>query len=242
MRLIKLFRVFYTLCSYFFLVAFSNNKRKVSKLTSKYSKKILQILDIEINIDSPAFFDKNNCLIVSNHISYVDILVISSIINCAFVTSTDVEKQFFLGFVSKLANSIFVSRKVFKISRKDVINIARTIAHNCPVCIFPEATSTDGEKILKFRSSLFESIVILNVVVLPVYIKYSNNKVAYFGKMKFFSHLWNLLKEKDIIVSVSFCEPIFTKKIINEITEISTRQEVCKKAYNSIVLKSGGSV
>jgi 1-acyl-sn-glycerol-3-phosphate acyltransferase len=211
-------------------------KLYVARCVSKYSKLFLKLLGIEVKLKHAIIVPRKKCLLVSNHVSYIDILAISSVVPAIFVTSNDVKNEFFTGFLSNLGGSIFVSRKPTKIRRKDVINIAKVLAHDCSVCLFPEATSSNGKTVLKFRSSLYESITILNGVVQPVYLKYDNDSIAYYGDMKFFEHLWNLFKTKKTKVFLDFCDPIFVNKLVS--VDKNVRRTVCSMSYESILSKA----
>jgi 1-acyl-sn-glycerol-3-phosphate acyltransferase len=240
-RVCKLLGFCFLVVFYFILCVLTNlifNKHKkleaIANVTSISSGLMLKLLDISIIIPKSTYIAYRKCLIVSNHVSYLDIIVISSIIPSIFVTSLEVKNQFFTGFLSKLGGSFFVSRKRMQIDRNKNIEIAKVMAHSSPVVLFPEATSSNGEKVLPFKSSLFESIVMLKGFVLPIFLKYSTSSVAYYGDMKFFHHLWNLFKMNNIKVEVNFCEPV----IYNQ---NSTRKIVCQEAYQNILKKMEGN-
>jgi 1-acyl-sn-glycerol-3-phosphate acyltransferase len=179
-------------------------------------------------IDGDVF--KPKAMIVSNHISYIDILVISSLIPTVFVTSFDVKQQFFLGFLSRLGSSIFVDRRPMRFNPHQIIEIAKVMVHSCSVSIFPEATSSDGTKLLPFKSSLFEAALKISGIIQPAVIRYSDKSVAYYGNHNFFSHFWNLLGIRNTDIVIEFL-PVL------KATEDMKRHELCKSTYKLILSK-----
>jgi len=102
----------------------------------------------EISKESPTLF-------VSNHMSYLDIPVLGSIIKGSFVAKSEVLKWPLIGLLATLQNTIFIQRE----KRRDAGNqsnaISDRIASGDSIMVFPEGTTGFGTKILKFKSSLF---------------------------------------------------------------------------------------
>ena len=97
-------------------------------------------------------------LLVSNHLSYLDIVVLSSIRPCVFVAKRDVARWPLFGWLAHAAGTIFVDRER-RFSTEFVNGIHEAIAAGLPVVLFPEGTSSDGSTVLPFKSALLESAV-----------------------------------------------------------------------------------
>ncbi|MCB1652204.1 MAG: 1-acyl-sn-glycerol-3-phosphate acyltransferase [Alphaproteobacteria bacterium] len=94
-------------------------------------------------------------LFISNHISYLDIPALGSLIpGTSFVAKRDVEKWPVFGFLSKLQQTAFISRSRSD-AAKETRNIAAALKNNKNLILFPEGTSTDGQEVRPFKSSLF---------------------------------------------------------------------------------------
>jgi len=95
---------------------------------------------------------------VSNHLSYLDIPVIGSLLKASFVAKKDVSSWPVFGFLSKLQNTAFISR-----SRKDAKTennaLSKMVEEGKSLILFPEGTSTDGQSVRPFKSSLFSVIL-----------------------------------------------------------------------------------
>lgn len=208
-----------TLPIYFFLFVSPHRARKTLILeVSFYSKIMLRILGINVSFKGGEF-PEENCLIVSNHLSYLDVIVLASKIPTAFVTSKEIKKTPFLGEIVKLAGCLFVDRKNRSNLKEEISELKEGLLNGLNVTVFPEATSTNGDEVLRFRRPLFEAAKESNKNILPLTINYktishkevsSENRdiVCWYGLMDFLPHFLKLLEEKEVSVEVSVGELI----------------------------------
>ena len=214
-------------------------RRMHAKFTSIASRVCLDIFNIQIMLSDPDYLNriKANNLIVSNHVSYLDIIVLSALFPTLFITSVEVKKTFLLGTLCKFAGCLFVERRSPSKLKKEIDSIAETLWQGHTVTLFPEGTTSNGESILPFKTALFTSAILSEVDVRPVCCKYltingdlitkdNRDLICYYGKAKFFSHLMKLFSIQSIYVSVDFLEPISTVG--------KTREEVSKLSYDKI--------
>lgn len=148
-------------------------------------------------------------LIVANHVGYLDVLALASILPCAFICKADVREWPIFGDLVASCGTIFVNRS----SKRDTIRanqlVAERLRMGIPVVLFPEGTSTDGSKVLPFHASLVQPAVDENVFVVPVAIRYlvngiASTDVAFTGEAKFLTHLWTMLAVGTIDAYVTF--------------------------------------
>jgi 1-acyl-sn-glycerol-3-phosphate acyltransferase len=112
-------------------------------------------------------------LLVSNHLSYLDVVVLSSIRPCFFVAKRDVATWPLFGWLAHAAGTIFVDRE-HRLSSMAVVSLIRkAIACGSVVVLFPEGTSTDGSAVLPFKSALLESAVQIRCPVAAGSIEYA---------------------------------------------------------------------
>ncbi len=140
-------------------------------------------------------------LVVANHVSYLDILVLASLFPGRFVAKSEITGWPVLGELARLAGTIFVVQR----RRKDVVRvereIARTLAAGVPVLLFPEGWASRGVTVERLHSSLLETAVRARVPCLAVTLHYDTPgdpwapaaTVCWWGGMTFWPHLWNLL-------------------------------------------------
>ena len=149
-------------------------------------------------------------LLVSNHLSYLDIIVLSSIQSCVFVAKHDVVKWPLFGWLAHAAGTIFVDRERRFSSPKVVDGIRHAIAGGSVVVLFPEGTSSDGSTVLPFKSTLLESAVQLRSPIAAASIEYALNdgsvadEICYWRDMTLVPHLLNLFFKREIRANCSF--------------------------------------
>ena len=151
-------------------------------------------------------------LVVSNHLSYLDILIYSSVMPCVFVSKAEVRSWPVFGMMASMAGTVYIDRK----RKSDTMNandgIRQALQQGLRVVVFPEGTSSDGSGVLPFYPSLFEPAVEGRAAVTAAYLKYEMEEgevgrdIAYWGEMTFFPHLLKLLGKKGIRAKVRFGE------------------------------------
>jgi 1-acyl-sn-glycerol-3-phosphate acyltransferase len=185
-----------------------------------------------------SIFHEKGSLFVSNHLSYLDILIFAAQGPTLFITSEEVRRTFFLGFMSALGGSLFVNRRSVSGVRRDINTIAGLLSDGYRVCFFPEATSTDGSKILPFKSSFFEAAKKAEAAITPLCIRYtsingqptdrkSRDYVCYYGDMFFFPHFIKLMSLRGIGAELTVLSSISTQRY--------SRKELAEVAYRRIV-------
>jgi 1-acyl-sn-glycerol-3-phosphate acyltransferase len=151
-------------------------------------------------------------LIVSNHLSYLDILVFSALAPCAFVSKREVRNWPLFGLFATIAGTIFVDRSRPQLAQKSVQEIQQTLVSGVSVVLFPEGTSTHGETVLPFKPALFESAVETKQFITAAYLSYSVDNgdpaqtVCYWGEMTFLPHLLRLMAQPRVAVEIRFAD------------------------------------
>lgn len=213
--------------------------RYCSRVTSFYCRIALKILGISVFIkEKNKLPEDRNSMYVSNHLSYIDILIIAAQKPTLFITSFEVKHTFFLGLMSALGGSLFVERRSVSGVRKDINKIAGLLADGFNICFFPEATSTNGSKILPFKSSFFEAAKKAGITIIPLCIRYPviDNKpadhegrdhVCFYGDMTFFPHFINLISLKRIEAELIVAEKIRPRQY--------SRKEMAEVSYNRVL-------
>ncbi|WEX09253.1 1-acyl-sn-glycerol-3-phosphate acyltransferase [Chelativorans sp. AA-79] len=185
----------------------------------------LKVLGISVRLTGlPA--TERPLLIVSNHVSWTDILVLGSITGVHFVAKSEMRGWPVLGTFARLQRSVFVERERKRATPEQARELAERLSSGDPMVLFAEGTTGDGNRVLPFKSTLFgaaklalESMQEGRVLVQPVAIAYlrrnglpldrrERGSLAWIGNMDFVPHLLALLGQKAIDVEVRFGEPI----------------------------------
>lgn len=191
-------------------------------------------LGIEVRVEGPL---PERGLIVSNHLSYVDILILSAAFPCIFVSKREVRSWPLFGWLARLGGTIFVDRRQRSQTVRVRQHIEEALGEGVPVVLFPEGTSTDGSRVLPFRSALFEPAVRLNQHVTPAHIHYevaegsAAHDVCYWGEMTLVPHLFRLLSKGKITGRIRLGGP----RIYRD------RKEAASRTYEEVVALSGAT-
>jgi 1-acyl-sn-glycerol-3-phosphate acyltransferase len=151
-------------------------------------------------------------LVVSNHLSYLDIMVFGAVMRCVFVSRVEVKSWPVFGWLTTMAGTVYVDRKRRSDTRNANEGISRALQQGLPVVVFPEGASSAGAEVLPFYPSLFEPAVESNSGVTAAYLSYEvedgnvAQDVAYWGTMTFFPHLLRLLSLREIRATIRFAD------------------------------------
>lgn len=168
-------------------------------------------------------------LLVSNHISYLDILILGQKTNARFTPKSEMASWPILSTICKLQDCIFIDRRSDKI-KENSDNIINSLAKNVIISIFPEGTTGNGKHLLPYKSSFFsiaetpiegEELWVQAAVInythigsLPI----DNSQwpsIAWYGDMVLLPHLWELLKLRKIDATLTFLPAVTSKHIGN---------------------------
>jgi 1-acyl-sn-glycerol-3-phosphate acyltransferase len=242
--LILLLFFFFTIPLYPCLFLFENKTRKILNFLVKWTSWAwLKVLDIKVKT-SKNFDESETFMIVSNHLSYLDALIISSVFPTSFVTSLEVKATSFLGHLTMLAGCLYVNRKDKSKIDMEIQGLRKALKENISVTFFPEATSTDGSHVIRFRKPLFEASISSGRRILPLTINYeevsyqkisthNRDSLFWYGEMTFFSHFMNLLDQSKIKVNLEVHEPF--RPEIFPLFELAERSHhIISNSYNPV--------
>jgi 1-acyl-sn-glycerol-3-phosphate acyltransferase len=153
-----------------------------------------------------------NGLIVSNHLSYLDILAFGSLVPCAFVSKQEVRAWPLIGFLAARAGTVFVDRGRKTGVAESLGSMRRVIGASVPLLLFPEGTSSGGDSVLPFRASLLQAAseaAAVTPAAIDYHFEYGSveNEVCYWRDMTFGPHIWNLLGTPGLTALVRFGAP-----------------------------------
>lgn len=190
----------------------------------RWCRRIVRALGLECAIDGPLpEVTERGLAVVSNHLSYLDILMYSAARPFLMVSKTEVRGWPLIGWITAQAGTIYVERADVAGGQKQThaeVNaaMAKAFRSGLPVLFFPEGTTTDGSEILPFRRGLFNSVVYDQVPVQAVAVTYSlteenpgatvANDVCYWGDMVFGPHLFGSLGLRGLKTQIRFGERI----------------------------------
>jgi 1-acyl-sn-glycerol-3-phosphate acyltransferase len=138
-------------------------------------------------------------LVVANHLSYLDIVIISAAMPCFFVAKMEVDSWPFFGKAARSGGTIFLDRSSQASATSVADQISERLKLPIPVLLFPEGTSTDGAQVLRFHSRLIDPATAAGAPITAAAIRYvidgcvEERELCWYGDEKFITHLWKVL-------------------------------------------------
>jgi lyso-ornithine lipid O-acyltransferase len=188
----------------------------------RWHRGVVRLLGMKITVHGQRSKAKPT-LYVSNHASYLDIVILGSQLKGHFVSKAEVRQWPLFGYLSTMQQTVFIERNP-RLAMEHQANLAELMAEKRNLILFPEGTSGAGNRVLPFKSTLFSVATMLQqqdipVTVQPVTIAYTRLDgmplrrvlrplVAWYGDMAMGSHLWQLLRLGRLGVDVTLHDPV----------------------------------
>jgi len=173
--------------------------------------RLLDLLHVRVHVIGPV---PTGGLIVSNHLGYLDILVLGGVMPAMFVAKQEVRSWPVFGWFARRSQTIFVRRERRADSGRAAGEIRAALGTGAPVVLFPEGTSSGGQSVLPFKSALLEPAV--GTPVVPAALAYGlapgegdpAEAVCYWKDMTLARHLLHLLGKRRIRAVLVFAPPL----------------------------------
>jgi 1-acyl-sn-glycerol-3-phosphate acyltransferase len=191
-------------------------------IARNYYRVLCRVLGIGVRVDGQPVRGRA-VLFVSNHVSWTDILVIGSIMPVAFVSKAEVGQWPLVGVTARLQKTVFVDRARRQQTGDAIAEMVKRLHDGISVMLFAEGTSSDGNRVLPFRSALIGAVREAGaraggITVQPVSIGYTRVNgipmgrlhrplAAWYGDLDFMPHIKALLAAGPIDAVVNYGEP-----------------------------------
>lgn len=177
------------------------------RILQRWSTELLQIFNVRIDIarDDP-LHTLHSGLIVTNHISWLDVFVLNAIVPMRFVAKSEVRRWPAIGWLCARAQTLFIERGNARSAARCNVQLASLMQRGECLAIFPEGTTTDGTSVAHFHSSLLQPAIDAAATVQPVAIRYQDKNgahsfaAAYIGEMSFGESMWSILSTPELHV------------------------------------------
>lgn len=188
---------------------------------------LLSILGVKVRVSGSPCADA--VLWVSNHVSWLDIVLLGACRPLTFVAKREVGNWPLVGFLAKGTGTLLVRRGDLSSSGLVADRMTWLLRQGQAVALFPEGTSSTGATVLRFHARLFGPAVRVGARVQPVAIRYygaGSEHVPFVGEDDFLPHLWRLIGERRIAVALSFCPPVAASGKARDELAVLTRSHV----------------
>ncbi len=180
-----------------------------------WSAKLLRILNIAIVVegDPPP---EAAALIVANHVSWIDIFLISSVRPTRFVAKSEIRGWPIAGWIADRAGTLFIRRDQLRDMARIDARVREVLVQGDCVGFFPEGITTEGDELRKFHSSLFEPAVANAARVYPAAIRYEHpdgticRQMSFIGERTFMESIGLIVRQKAVRARITFAPPVET--------------------------------
>jgi len=184
-------------------------------LKRRWSRQLLRMLRVRAHVHVHGDADVANALVVSNHVSWLDIFVLNAHHRPArFVAKADLAGMPVAGRLIRDAGTIFIARERRHDTRRVNEHATQALEAGDTVVVFPEGTTTDGTALLKFHGALLQPVVDAGGHLQPVALRYRHPQgdvatvAAYVGDDTFGQSFWRVCGERELHVEVHVMPPI----------------------------------
>lgn len=212
------------------LVLFGLKPRWARRLPHWYHRLVCRIIGVRVVVDGTVP-DGRPVLLISNHVSWLDIPVLGAVAPVSFVAKHEVGTWPFIAWLAKLQQSVFINREQRGSVAATASEIMERLHSGDSIVLFAEGTTGDGNNVLPFRTSLFAAAkpsgkntatLQEGVFVQTVALGYTRLQglplgrpqrphIAWYGDMVMTSHAWQLLKRGPLDVHIRLGEPVALK-------------------------------
>jgi 1-acyl-sn-glycerol-3-phosphate acyltransferase len=190
-------------------------QRYQSPIATLWFKYVLCIFGINVSVINKRNLSRRQKIYLSNHISYIDILIMGAHFNGFFIAKSDIASWPIFGFLSKITGTLFIKRNR-RYLQVQIELLKKHLNAKQSLIIFPEGTTGNGHELLHFKSGLLNVLdeVKKKPVLQPLSIRYTQidkkplatqgdfDRVAWYGDMVLAPHLWQLLRNKSLSARV----------------------------------------
>lgn len=261
MRLLKLaaflslWLVFFALVAivhlWIWVLGLPNRWKIISRLNRNYTLLLRLILNIKVTVSGDeGQLERGGYVIIANHVSYVDGIVLGSIFPILFVSKREVKKWPIVGQWNVLCGSIFINRQRKGQVASLVEEMTRKLRQEANILLFPEGTSTNGEKILPFQTVPLAAPLRNRSIIVPVTITYKSiddqpvttanrDSVYWYDDMEFVTHFWDLLALRGIEVLLAIQPKL---ECFRYPDNSAGRKKLAEDCYNRVLGRETGNL
>lgn len=217
-----------------------------------YHRQVCRLIGVRLTVDG-AIDAGTPVLLVSNHTSWLDIPVLSAVAPVSFVAKKEVSRWPFVSSLARLQRTVFVDREKRSSSGEAASEILSRLACGDAIVLFAEGTSSDGNRVLPFKTTLFAAAkpttklgqpAVTNAQVQTVCIVYTRlhgvplgradrPSVGWYGDMEMTAHAWQLLKAGplDVHISIGPPQPLDAfpdRKSLAAASEVKVREQLVR--------------
>lgn len=207
-------------------------------LMQRWSAKLLSILNVVPQVEGePPRADEFAAMVAANHVSWIDIFLISTVRPTRFVAKSEIRAWPIAGWIADRAGTLFIRRDQIRDMARIDSRVRAVMGEGDCVGLFPEGITTEGDELRKFHSSLFEPAVANGARVHPAAIRYEHpdgtlcRQMSFIGERTFSESIALILRQRAVRARIMFAPPIDAAG--------ASRRDVAKRVEDAIAIRLG---
>ncbi len=196
-----------------------SRRRKLTLNSQFYSRLILKAFNVEIICNQPIPKDEG-CLLVGNHVGFIDIVCLHALRNSVFITSLEMKKTPILGQITDLAGCAYVNRKNRMNIQGELKGITDVLAQGFRVVLYAESVASNGEQVLPFKKTLLMAAGFAHRPIRPFIFNFRKvnggpvlfkhrDSLCWYGDQTFLPAIWRSMHLNSIVCEIEFLEPLY---------------------------------
>jgi 1-acyl-sn-glycerol-3-phosphate acyltransferase len=184
----------------------------------RFCARAMRGMGIEISVEGE--FPERGA-VISNHLSYLDIVVFAALHPCVFVAKEEIRKWPVVGWMTTMSGTVYVARGHGGSAMRAREAMQAALDAGLPVVFFPEGTTSNGSQLLKFHSGLLSQVMDGSAPVTAAYLSYSfaedngpdasvADDVCFWGDRDMLAHVFKFLSLRSVRAEVRFAEEPIT--------------------------------
>lgn len=197
-----------------------------------WALEMLHCLGVQLDVRGQAPLN-GPVLMVANHISWLDILVMHAARHCRFVSKADVKRWPVVGTLATGAGTLYIERSSRRDALRVVHDMAQALRDGDVLAVFPEGTTSNGQAMLPFHANLLQAAISAPAPVLPVALQYldpatgaTSRAASYVGDESLVGSVWRTLSSGGVRAVVHFGPP--------ETAEGRDRREMARELHATV--------
>jgi 1-acyl-sn-glycerol-3-phosphate acyltransferase len=180
----------------------------------RWSRRLLAILRVRVAAHNAPALLPDRCLLVSNHVSWLDIFAVFAVFPSLFVAKSEIRRWPLVGRLVERVGTLFIERGSRRHARSMNERIVAALASGRVVAVCPEGTTTDGRTVKHFHAALLQPAIDAGAAVLPVALRYRNGQggdtdaAIYIGDMSLVESMWRIARAPALEVELRFAAVI----------------------------------
>jgi 1-acyl-sn-glycerol-3-phosphate acyltransferase len=204
------------------------------RILQGWSAGLLAVMNIRVTFAAKGEIrDDLRGLIVSNHVSWLDVFVLNSVIPMRFVAKSEVRGWPVIGWLCARAQTLFIERGKVRSAARINTSMAELLQKGESLAVFPEGTTTDGAQVAHFHSSLLQPAIDAWSQIHPIAIRYQNqcgersHDANYIDEVSLGQSIWRILSSQHLQVRLLLTPALDVRGVNRRELGVQARQQIC---------------